>query len=69
MYQMKVKDMTCGHCKARVTQALMGVDPDALVEVDLKHQQVRVESACDLPELTDALAAAGYPATQVSTGN
>lgn len=65
MYQMKVEDMTCGHCKARVTQTLKALDPDARIEIDLMRRQVRVESSCELPELTAALAEAGYPASQV----
>jgi len=69
MYQMKVEDMTCGHCRARVTQTLKTLDPDARIEIDLKQRQVRVESACELPELTDALAGAGYPASQITTVN
>jgi len=69
MYEMKVEDMTCGHCRARVTQTLKTLDPDARIEIDLKQRQVRVDSSCELPELTDALAAAGYPASQVSTVN
>ncbi len=62
MYELKVKDMTCGHCKARVTQALKSVDPAAKVDIDLSRKEVRVESTCPLPQLTEALAEAGYPA-------
>lgn len=62
MYELKVEDMTCGHCQARVTQALKSVDPDAKVDIDLARREVRVDSACALPELTGALAEAGYPA-------
>lgn len=69
MYELKVEDMTCSHCKARVTQVLKTIDPDARVEIDLTRREVSVESACDLPELTDALAEAGYPAKVLSTAN
>lgn len=69
MYQMNVENMTCGHCKTRVTQALKTVDPDAKIEIELTRRQVRVHSAHDLSELTEALADAGYPATQVSSTN
>jgi copper chaperone CopZ len=66
MYELKVEDMTCGHCMSRVTQALKSVDPAAKLDIDLKTRQVRIESACELLELTDALAEAGYPAQPVS---
>jgi len=62
MNTLYVKDMTCGHCKARVTQALKNVDPAAKVDIDLSKKEVRVESVCPLPDLTKALAEAGYPA-------
>lgn len=61
MYELKVMDMTCGHCAGRVTQAIRSVDPTARLEIDLPHRQVRIESVCDLAVLTDALAEAGYP--------
>jgi len=65
MYEMKLEDMTCGHCKARVTQTLKTLDPDARIEIDLMRRQLRMESDVELPEITAALAEAGYPATQV----
>lgn len=69
MYEMKLEDMTCGHCKARVTQTLKTLDPNARIEIDLLRRQVRVESAQELSEITEALAEAGYPASQVTTIN
>jgi len=62
MSTLYVKDMTCGHCKARVIQALKSIDPTAKVDIDLSKKEVRVESVCPLPDLTKALAEAGYPA-------
>lgn len=66
MYELKVDNMTCGRCRTHVTEALKSVDPDAQVAIDPKTREVRVESACALPELTSALAGAGYPASPVS---
>lgn len=67
MYELKVENMTCGRCRAHVTEALKAVDPDAKVEIDPQSREVHVESACALPELTGALAGAGYPALPLST--
>jgi len=66
MYELKVENMTCGHCMSRVTQAVKSVDPAAKLDIDLATRQVRIESVCELPELTDALSEAGYPARTVS---
>jgi copper chaperone CopZ len=69
MYELKVEDMTCGHCMSRVTQAVKSVDPAAKLDINLKHKQVRIESTFELPELTDALAEAGYPAQLIAGKN
>lgn len=66
MHELKVENMSCGHCVARVTQAVKSVDPAARVEVDLPGKQVRIESACDMMEISAALAEAGYPGQAVS---
>jgi len=62
MFELKVEGMTCGHCAARITQAVKSVDPAAKVEIDLAGKKVRLESGCALADITDALAEAGYPA-------
>jgi copper chaperone CopZ len=62
MYELKVEDMTCGHCMSRVTKAVKSVDPLARIQIDLQQKRVRIESAFGLTELTDAMAEAGYPA-------
>lgn len=69
VHNTTLENMTCGHCRARVTQALKSVDPQARVEVDLGRRQVRVTTASPLSELTDALADAGYPASASSVIN
>ncbi len=66
MHALKVEGMTCGHCVARVTQAVKSVDPAARVEIDLASKQLRLESGCELADITEALAEAGYPARPVN---
>lgn len=44
MYTLKVDNMSCGGCAARVTCAVQAVDPEAKVEVALKDRLVHVES-------------------------
>lgn len=62
MLELKVNDMTCGHCVGAVTKAVKELDPKAMVRVDLGTKQVSVESAKPAAEVIQALEEAGYPA-------
>jgi len=64
MYTLKVENMTCGGCAARVTRAVQALDPEAKVEVLLKDRLVHVQSAAAADAIADAVSAAGYPASQ-----
>lgn len=60
MIEFNVPGMTCGHCTRAVTQALLEVDPQAKVEVDLATKRVAVESSHERAPLEAALVEAGY---------
>ena len=62
MIELKVENMTCGHCVSTVTKTLKTVDPEATVDVDLEAKRVRVETRQPVDLLTEALDKAGYPA-------
>jgi copper chaperone len=64
MIELKLPDMTCGHCASTVAQTVALVDPTARVEVDLRSQQVKIESEEDRRDFADALTEAGYPPAQ-----
>jgi len=64
MIELKLPDMSCGHCASTVTQACKLVDPSAKVEVDLNTKQVRIESSEDRQDFAEALTEAGYPPAQ-----
>lgn len=64
MIEMTLPDMSCGHCASTVTQACKTVDPTAKVEVDLDSKKVRIDSAGDRQDFTEALTEAGYPPAQ-----
>lgn len=68
MTMLSVPDMTCGHCRASVTDALSRLSGAAKVEVDLTAKTVRVEGAADTAEMIRALDAIGFPATVVQDG-
>ncbi len=62
MYELKVENMTCGHCVSRVTEAVKSVDPAAKVTVDLPSKLVRIDSVKNIEDLSAAMEEAGYPA-------
>jgi copper chaperone len=64
MVELRVDEMTCGHCVRAVTQAVRSVEPEARVEVDLDSKRVRVEGARSPDDLIRALDAAGYAAVR-----
>lgn len=64
MYDLNVKDMSCGHCVGVVTDTIKSLDPAAKVEVNLADKRVRVATHCSLQALGDALADAGYPISE-----
>ncbi|MFW5827027.1 MAG: heavy metal translocating P-type ATPase [Alkalispirochaeta sp.] len=63
-----VPDISCGHCEAKVTAALQGVDGIKKVKASAKNKNVVIEytgeSAPDLETVNKVLEPAGYPAQQ-----
>lgn len=66
MYELKVDNMSCGGCAARVTRAVQALDPNAKVEVLLKDRLVHVESRASPEAVADTISSAGYPSALVS---
>lgn len=63
MLKFNVPKMTCGHCSSTVTTAIKTVDANADVEIDLKKQQVTIETTADAATLAAVLEEAGYTNT------
>jgi len=63
MLQLRVNDMTCGHCVKTITKAVTAIDAEASLEADVETKLVRIDSARPVVELIRVLNAAGYPAT------
>lgn len=56
-----VADMECEACARAITNAVRGVDPAAVVAIDLTARQVRIDNATVAPErLAAALREAGF---------
>jgi copper chaperone len=60
MLNLKVPDMTCGHCAGTIEKAVKTVDPAAHVTVDLGSSTVAVDSDADENAIRDVIRSAGY---------
>ncbi len=60
MIELKVPDMTCGHCASTITKAVKEVDAAGRIEIDLPGKTVRIDSALPAAEFVEAIAEAGY---------
>lgn len=61
MIELKLPDLSCGHCVRAVTETLHQLDAQAEVKVDLPTQQVQVTTQVARELVVAALAEAGYP--------
>ena len=66
MVTLKVENMSCGGCAARITRAIKALDPEADVDVSLRERLVRLGGDRAVQAIADALTRAGYPASQVA---
>ena len=60
MIEIKVPDMTCGHCAGTITKAVKALDADAKLDISLPDHRVRVESAAGKEAVIQAISEAGY---------
>ena len=63
MTTFHVPDMSCGHCRKAIVEAVAAADGAARVDCDLDQKLVRIDSALPASALARTLADAGYPAT------
>ena len=62
----QIDDMTCGHCASIINKALIDIDHEAKVIVDLGRHIVSVVSTnSTIEDIRDAIAEAGYTPTSV----
>lgn len=62
MTKFSVPEMNCGHCKSAINRAVMKVDMNAQVVVDLAKREVTVDSQADTDSLVAAMKEEGYDA-------
>ena len=57
---LKVPDMTCQHCKVKITDALNSIPDVKSVSIDLKTKEVMVETEADKKTIIDKIKKEGY---------
>jgi copper chaperone len=57
---LTVKGMNCGHCTKTITQAILKIDPQAVVETNIPEQLVTITSSLQASALSAAVTEAGY---------
>ena len=62
-HTLQVTGMTCGHCEAAVREAILALDPAAIVAIDRTAGRVQVTSTADTARLIEAIAVEGYGVT------
>ncbi len=60
MIELSLPTMSCGHCVRSVTEAVLRLDPQARVEVDLEARRARIETSQPVEAVRAALAEEGY---------
>lgn len=65
--KLSVPDMSCGHCKASVTEALSALPSVREVNVDLTTREVTVAGSTAAESLLAALTEIGFPARIIAT--
>lgn len=67
MLAYRVEDMTCGHCATAITQAVLAIDAQARVTVDLARHSVTVAGgSAGAQAVQDAITGAGYAPVPVA---
>ncbi|MBV7380222.1 heavy-metal-associated domain-containing protein [Maritimibacter dapengensis] len=60
MTRFSVPDMSCGHCKAKIEDAVLDADEGAVMEFDFEKREVEVDSTLDPVALEAAIKGAGF---------
>lgn len=60
MPQFQVDDMTCKHCEATITKAILEVDAQAKITIDLSTHKVEIASDKPANLFASSITEAGY---------
>lgn len=67
MLHFNVENMSCGHCVKSITAALLALDPQAQVSIDLARGELDFTGQLAVEQVLETLKAQGYPAVQRNT--
>ncbi|MBC3766156.1 heavy-metal-associated domain-containing protein [Neptunicella marina] len=65
MMKFSVTDITCGHCVSAITKAILQLQANAKITVDLANKLVSVNSELNKEDIIEAIKEAGYTANHV----
>lgn len=63
---LKIPDMSCGHCTAAIQRAVLATDPAARLAFDLPSRQVNIETSLSLESVQGVLVKEGYVSEPVA---
>jgi len=63
--KMHIPDMSCSHCSATISKAILAKDETAKVDFDMNRRMIEVETRNSSPEILLAIKDAGYSASLV----
>jgi copper chaperone len=63
---LKIPEMSCGHCKAAIEKSVLTLDPAAIMTFDLAQRYVSIRSALPLEALQTVIDQAGYQSEVLS---
>lgn len=65
MSRFSVPDMSCGHCRAKIEDALLEADAGAELAFDMEAREVAIDTVLATPDVVETIRGAGYAATEI----
>ena len=65
MTRFSVPEMSCGHCKAAIEEAVLAADEGANLAFDMEAREVEIDADLGVEEILAAIKAGGYEAARI----